>query len=84
MDDMILIHNDKNYLKHCKEEIEKCAKHELNLSLNSKTQIGQLSEGIDFLGFRHILGKNGKILSFLRKQAKYKMKRKLKYLGKLN
>lgn len=66
MDDMILIHHDKEYLKLCKQEIEKCVSEKLNLKLNSKTQIGQLKNGIDFLGFRNILMKNGKILRLLR------------------
>ncbi len=50
MDDMILVHNNKEFLKFCKQEIEKCVKEELNLSFNSKTQIGRLKNGIDFLG----------------------------------
>ena len=83
MDDMILIHNDKEYLKYCKQEIEKCVNEKLNLQLNSKTQIGQLKSGIDFLGFRHILMPNGKILRFLRSQAKVKLKKKLKLLKKI-
>lgn len=44
---------DKNNLKYdlkvAKEEIEKCVKEELYLSLNSKTQIGRLKNGINFL-----------------------------------
>ena len=35
MDDMILVHNDKEYLKFCKEEIEKCANNHLKLILNN-------------------------------------------------
>ena len=83
MDDMILIHNDKEYLKHCKQEIERCVQEKLHLQLNSKTQISSLKNGIDFLGFRHILVKNGKILSFLRSQAKIKLRKKFKLLNKM-
>ena len=83
MDDMILIHHDKEYLKLCRQEIEKCVSEKLNLKLNSKTQIGQLKNGIDFLGFRNILMKNGKILRLLRGQAKSKLKNKIKLLKKL-
>ena len=82
MDDMILVHHDKEYLKYCREQIEKIANNELNLKLNSKTQVAQLKNGIDFLGFRTILCENGKILRLLRSQAKIKMKHKLKLLGK--
>jgi len=83
MDDMILVHHDKEYLKYCREQIEKVANNELNLKLNSKTQVAQLKNGIDFLGFRTILCENGKVLRLLRSQAKIKMKHKLKLLGKL-
>ncbi len=83
MDDMILVHHDKEYLKHCKKEIEKLANEKLNLELNSKTQIGQLKDGIDFLGFRSVLTKTGKVLVFLRSQAKQRLKKKLKFIGRL-
>ena len=83
MDDMILVHNNKEYLKFCKQEIEKCVKEELDLSLNSKTQIGRLKNGIDFLGFRHILCEKGKIKTFLRGQAKLRLRKNVKTLSKL-
>ncbi len=83
MDDMILVHDDKEYLKFCKQEIEKCVSEELELSLNSKTQIGKLENGIDFLGFRHILCENGKIKTFLRGIAKARLKKNVKILSKL-
>lgn len=82
MDDMILVHNDKEYLKFCKQEIEKCVNNELELCLNSKTQIGRLKNGIDFLGFRHVLCENGKIKSFLRGQAKLRLRKNIKTLAK--
>ena len=53
MDDMILLHNDKEYLKYCKEKIEKCANDDLKLELNNKTQIFNIKDGIDFLGFTY-------------------------------
>lgn len=83
MDDMILIHTDKDFLFYCKQQIEKIVTEELNLQLNNKTQISQLRNGIDFLGFRHVLLKNGKLLTLLRGQAKCRMKKKIKLLGKL-
>ena len=83
IDDMILVHNDKEYLKFCKQEIEKCVKEELDLSLNSKTQIGRLRNGIDFLGFRHMLCEKGKIKTFLRGQAKLRLRKNVKTLSKL-
>jgi len=83
MDDMILVHHNKEYLKYCRERIEKVANIELNLTLNSKTQVSHLKNGIDFLGFKTILNQNGRIFRLLRSQAKIRMKHKLKYLGKL-
>ncbi len=83
MDDLILVHNDKEYLKFCKKEIEKCANNNLRLELNNKTQIVNLKNGIDFLGFRHILNENGKVIKLLRGQAKIRLKRNMKVLSKL-
>lgn len=83
MDDMILVHNNKEFLKFCKQEIEKCVKEELDLSFNSKTQIGRLKNGIDFLGFRHILCEKGEIKTFLRGQAKLRLRKNVKTLSKL-
>ena len=83
MDDMILIHRDKNYLKHCLKEIEKICNEKLKLSLNSKTQIGMVKNGIDFLGYRHILNDNGAIIRKLRGTAKKRLRKHLKVLTKL-
>ncbi len=63
MDDMILIHRDKNNLQKCLAEIEGHCSSELKLSLNQKTQIGKVSNGIDFLGFRHTLTSSGKVIT---------------------
>ena len=48
MDDFILIHKDKEYLKYRLKEIEKVCVNNLKLNLNCKTQIGKVSNGIDF------------------------------------
>ena len=80
MDDMILVHHNKEYLKHCKQQIEEMANTVLKLQLNSKTQICQLKNGIDFLGFRHVLTNSGKVVRFLRGQAKTRLKKNLKKL----
>jgi len=82
MDDFILVHHDKEYLKHCKREIEKFAQDRLVLRLNKKTQIVQLKNGIDFIGFRHVLCDGGKVLRLLRGQAKVRMKKQIRKLAK--
>ena len=83
MDDMILVHRDKEYLRNCLNEIEKICKDKLNLSLNHKTQIGKVKNGIDFLGYRHILNENGSITRKLRASSKNRLKKHLKTLKKL-
>ena len=58
-------------------------KEKLKLSLNHKTQIGKVKNGIDFLGYRHILNENGSIIRKLRATSKKRLKRHLKTLKKL-
>ena len=70
MDDMILVHRDKSYLQYSLSKIkQKC--EELKLSLNQKTQIGIVKNGIDFLGYRHILND---ITRKLRNSSKQRLK----------
>lgn len=83
MDDMILVHRDKSYLQYSLFQIEKICKEELKLSLNQKTQIGMVRNGIDFLGYRHILNENGSITRKLRASSKQRLKKHLKTLIKL-
>lgn len=83
MDDMILIHRDKKYLRECKNKIALFCKERLNLELNEKTQIGKIKNGIDFLGYRHILKSKGKVIMKLRSSSKYRMIKHLKNLNKL-
>ncbi|MEG1506833.1 MAG: RNA-directed DNA polymerase [Bacilli bacterium] len=52
MDDYILIHPDKEYLKYCLSEIEEILKNEYKLELNvKKTHIKSSTEGVSFLGY---------------------------------
>ena len=83
MDDMILIHQDKEYLRKCKKEIEEFCNEKLKLELNHKTGIGIVKNGIDFLGYRHILKNKGKIIMKLRASSKKRLKKHLKTLNKL-
>lgn len=83
MDDMILISRDKEFLKKCKMEIQNLCLKELGLELNSKTQIGVVKNGIDFLGYRHIVNEKGKIILKLRQSSKIRMKKHLKTIYKL-
>lgn len=78
MDDGVLIHQDKEYLKECLSQMEKHITEERRLEFNEKTQIIPLSQGIDYLGFHFYLTDTGKVIRKLRSSNKGRMKRKLK------
>ena len=80
MDDCVLIHNDKDYLKHCLQDMRDYAKTTLCLDFNSKTQIFPVKNGVDYLGWHIYLTETGKVIRKVKQQTKYKYKRKLKYL----
>ena len=77
MDDFFLIHEDKAYLQYCRAEIEKHVAA-IDLSLNNKTNIYPLRNGIDFLGFHTYLTETGAVIRKVRRRSKNNMKRKLK------
>lgn len=82
MDDFILIHHDKEYLKKCLNLINKKLSY-LKLSLNKKTQIYNLKSGVNFLGYKFIL-KNKKLVILLNNQTRKKIKIKLRKARKNN
>ena len=51
MDDFIIIHNDKDYLRKCKKLIENKLINEYKLELNQKSKIFDSVNGFDFLGY---------------------------------
>lgn len=61
MDDFILVHQDKEYLKHCLKLIQNKLK-EVKLELNNKTSIQPLNKGTVFLHWKYILTNSGKVL----------------------
>lgn len=77
MDDFYLIHKDKEYLRHCKREIEAIL-DKLGLTLNNKTGIFPLKNGIDFLGFHSYLTETGAVIRKVRRKSKNNVRRKLK------
>lgn len=81
MDDGLLIHESKEYLKYCLNEIEKIMS-KYKLKLNKKTKIYKYNEGFEFLGFRYII-KNNKVIIKVKNQTKRKFKRKIKVLNNL-
>jgi len=83
MDDFILIHQDKEHLEYCLDEINKyLASLDLKLS-TKKTQIFPLKQGIKFLGFIFHLTETGKVIRKLRKENVTHEKRKLRRMKKL-
>lgn len=80
MDDSILIHEDKKYLKYCKEQIA-ARLEQIGLKLNEeKSKIFKIKQGVNFLGFKFKLTNQGKVTLILLKKKKFKEKRKLKKL----
>ena len=78
MDDMYLIHRDKEYLKYCLQEIIKfCDTLKIKVHMR-KTQIMPLKHGLIYLKGRYQLLESGKILRRPCKASTKRMKRKLK------
>lgn len=78
MDDILIIHNDKDYLKYCLNKIiNKLSEYELEIN-KKKTKIESIKNGIDFLGFRFYIDK--KLVLKLRNITKKKFKKKVKDL----
>lgn len=77
MDDFYLIHNDKDHLRYCLDEIRRYVEG-LGLELNQKTAIFPLKQGIDFLGFRTFMTDSGKVVQKIRRDSKNRIRRKLK------
>lgn len=79
MDDFVLIHEDKEYLEYCMEEIRRKL-GEIHMSLNpDKTYVRPLSDKIRFLGYIYSITDTGKVLAFVEpskiKHAKRKIRR---------
>ena len=82
MDDGVLIHEDKEYLKYCKNEIELFLKnYKLNLNMK-KTRVDSIKNGLDFLGFKFYIS-NNKIVLKVRNDTKKKFKKKMKKINLL-
>ena len=81
MDDLILFHEDKSYLRFCLSEIEKELK-KLKLSLNNKTNIFKLEKNFNFLGYRFAI-KNNKIYMLISNDMKKKIRKRYKKQGNI-
>lgn len=82
MDDFILIHEDRAVLENALKDItEKLAA--LGLTLNSKTQIYPLKQGVIWLKWRFILTDTGKVVRRIGRKSVVRERRKLKRMAKL-
>lgn len=82
MDDCLLIHHDKEFLRACLAQIEALLQDVLHLELNLKTQIYPLHKGVEFLGWRFTLTDTGKVIRKLKPQSKVRIKRRFRKLQK--
>jgi len=83
MDDLYLIHKDKEYLEKCLAEI-KIICDTLKIKINEKkTRIFPLREGVLFLKGKYYLLENGKVLRKPAKESAKRMRRKLRKFRKL-
>jgi len=77
MDDLYLIHESKDYLKYCLDEIQKICE-QLKITINmKKTRIDKLEHGINFLKGKYKLLPTGKVLRLPGKESTKRMRRKL-------
>lgn len=84
MDDIYIIHPDKEYLRQLLKEIETIAK-DLGLIINwKKTQISKLSKGFTFLKIKYRLTDTGHIVRRLSRDAITRERRRLKKYARLH
>lgn len=79
MDDLILLHNDKNYLIEIFDYVKEYVKT-LKIDLNEKSMIFSLKNSIEFLGIRYRLTSSGKVVKKIKNQSKVRMKKRIKEL----
>lgn len=82
MDDFYLIHPSKEYLKWCLEVIAEYLST-LGLTLNGKTQIFPLKNGVNYLGFHTYVTEIGIVIRKLKNQNKRNAQKKYRRMAKL-
>ena len=82
MDDCVLLHQDKAYMKMCHAEMQRYLAQEMKLEFNEKTQIFPISNGVDYLGWHIYLTESGKVIRKVRSNTKKKFQRRLKTMEK--
>lgn len=83
MDDIIIMHKDKNYLKESLSKIEKYLNNNLKLEINKKkTKIVSIKDEFIFLGYRFFV-KNNKTIIKIKKDTLKRIKKRVKELNYL-
>ena len=82
MDDCILLHPDKEYLKVCLSSLTGYATEKLHLAFNEKTEIFPIKNGVNYLGWHFYLSNTGKVVRKLRQGTKTKYKHRLRFFEK--
>lgn len=77
MDDFVLIHHDKEFLKECLARIRSILA-DLGLELNEKTSLFPLKQGIRWLQWRFVLTPTGKVIRLQGKKSVHRERRKLR------
>lgn len=77
MDDIVIVHEDKNYLHECVHQMREFAQFERGLTFNEKTQIFPLKNGVEYLGFRFALSDSGAVVRRVKTSSKLRYKRRL-------
>lgn len=80
MDDMILVHESKEYLQECLRQIQKLCREQLKLETNDKTSIFPIRNGVDYLGWHFYLTETGKVVRKLRQNRKKRLKRRMRVM----
>jgi len=79
MDDFVLIHPDKEYLRWCKTQLSEYLAG-IGLELNRKTSLHPLQQGIVFLQWHFKLTDTGKVLMLIAPKKSSKQRHKLRKL----
>jgi len=82
MDDFVLIHNDKDVLQTALKEI-RLRLAVIGLTLNQKTQIFPLKQGLLWLKWRFLLTDTGKVIRLICRQSVVRERRKLRRMARL-
>ena len=77
MDDLVLIHEDREFLESCRLLIEVKIKH-MGMELTEKTTMYPLRQGVKFLQWRFIVTDTGKIVMKIDSKKMGKQRRRLK------